>query len=207
MGKWKHSQEEYREMAERYTNGVSSCELAREYNISVVQVIRNIKLQGVKIRCMSMAKIGRPNYAKRIFRLDTENLICNAYQKGKTLPALANDFKTNTTLISRILNRNNIATRLNKETGKLKQYTSRWNGGVTYDSKGHRVFYIPDYPGSHHGCIAEHRYIMQEYLGRRLSSQEIVHHVNFVPDDNRIENLKIMTASEHSKLHNGKRFN
>lgn len=30
---------------------------------------------------------------------------------------------------------------------------------------------------------------------------------NFVPDDNEIENLQIMTASEHNKLHNGKRFN
>lgn len=46
-----------------------------------------------------------------------------------------------------------------------------------------------------------HRVIMEEYLGRPLESDEIIHHINGNPFDNRIENLFLTTRSEHKKLH------
>lgn len=55
----------------------------------------------------------------------------------------------------------------------------------------------------------EHRKIMEEYLGRKLEKNEIVHHINGNKRDNRIENLQLMTLSEHSRLHNpiGRKLN
>lgn len=47
----------------------------------------------------------------------------------------------------------------------------------------------------------EHRVIMEDYLQRKLLRSEAVHHINGNKIDNRIENLQLISFSEHRKLH------
>lgn len=50
-------------------------------------------------------------------------------------------------------------------------------------------------------CIDRHRYVMEQHLGRKLRPEEIVHHINGDPTDDRIENLELTTRSAHARGH------
>lgn len=48
---------------------------------------------------------------------------------------------------------------------------------------------------------SEHRLIIEANLGRKLEKWEHIHHINGNPQDNRLENLQVLSASDHLKLH------
>lgn len=48
--------------------------------------------------------------------------------------------------------------------------------------------------------MLKHRWVMEKKLKRKLSSDEIVHHINHHKLDNRLKNLQITTQKEHPKL-------
>lgn len=49
--------------------------------------------------------------------------------------------------------------------------------------------------------IDEHRFVMEQILGRKLESYEIVHHKDGNKLNNNPDNLVVMTLEEHSRLH------
>ncbi|KKN70066.1 hypothetical protein LCGC14_0435130 [marine sediment metagenome] len=54
--------------------------------------------------------------------------------------------------------------------------------------------------------VREHRYLMEQHLGRPLTDSEETHHINGNKIDNRIKNMKILTKSKHTSLHHTKGF-
>lgn len=50
-------------------------------------------------------------------------------------------------------------------------------------------------------AIDEHRQIVEQYLNRKLTYNEVVHHCDGIPTNNSLDNLIVISRSQHGKLH------
>lgn len=71
---------------------------------------------------------------------------------------------------------------------------------------GYIKVFVPDHPfATKEGFVLKHRLVVERAIGRYLREDEDVHHINHIRDDNRIENLQVMTHAEHAAMHTKER--
>lgn len=85
------------------------------------------------------------------------------------------------------------------------------NGGRYIDKDGYIFIYMPNHPFARDNIyVLEHRIIMEQKIGRYLTKEEVVHHINEIRTDNRIENLMLFPNNvehlRHHKLYSSERM-
>lgn len=84
--------------------------------------------------------------------------------------------------------------------GRSKTAIDRWHNGrrVRKNDDGYLMVYQPDHPSAYKdGWMLEHRLVAEQTIGRALTPDEHVHHVNGVKDDNTPDNLAVLSPGEH----------
>ena len=75
--------------------------------------------------------------------------------------------------------------------------------GIIIHQQGYVLIHKPDHPfRTKGGYVFEHRLVMEANLGRLLTKEENIHHIDFDKANNKIENLHLFSSnSEHRKYH------
>ena len=92
---------------------------------------------------------------------------------------------------------------LNRSISSKKGEKSKfWKGGISKTSKGYRLIKMPEHHrADNKGYVLEHILIFEKETGLQVPNDCCVHHLNGIKNDNRIENLCLMTHSAHTKYH------
>lgn len=178
----KYSREIQQQMKELYEQGMSVLLLQEKFGGSSSSIRQAIARMGGELR--------DPGGKKPIdYTKEMQKEICELYLNSFSQVEIADRFKIDQTTVSRLLISNGIRIR------KRNQYP-KYKGGRTQHHEGYILIWMePDdllkAMRPRNGYVGEHRLVMARHLGRVLTSEETVHHINGNKEDNRLENLQL----------------
>lgn len=76
-----------------------------------------------------------------------------------------------------------------------------WKGGRVSGGRYEQIYSRLHPMANHDGYVLEHRLIMEKKLGRYLTKDEIVHHLDGDGHNNKLSNLKLTTRKKHFQDH------
>jgi len=117
-------------------------------------------------------------------------------QKRKSTHQIAREIKCRNNIVSYYLKKYQIKIRSkgDAQRGKFGEFSHYWKGGRLKTTQGYIRIANPKWPGpGQKRYVFEHRYQMEVHLNRPLNKDEHVHHINSIRDDNRIENLTLIS--------------
>lgn len=80
-------------------------------------------------------------------------------------------------------------------------YGMKRGEGRYVNAFGYVMLRLPDHPDAQGGYVREHRWVMEQAIGRPLLPHEHVHHKNGIKTDNRPENLEVVDIRDHGAKH------
>ena len=125
--------------------------------------------------------------------MNINNLNALYFNTDKSIKDLTYFFNKSEESIRRFMIQNNIPRK--DKTLKIRQINKDKFVGIFQRSDGYISILVED------KYVLEHRFIIEKHIGRKLEHYEHVHHKNEIKNDNRIENLEVLSISEHAKHH------
>ncbi len=184
-----------------YNKNLSAKEICKQLGISQpITIYKYMDLYGFKRR-----NINQQRRFKTMHGMDDETFkqfLLKEY-KVKSLSQIAKDLNVSTNIVCKYMDQYGIPRHKHKEANAIfnKGNHNNYKGGRASHGDGYIKLLMPEHPRAINGYVLEHIVIAERKIGRSLTKEEVVHHINGIKDDNRPENLIVLTKKEHSNLH------
>lgn len=134
-----------------------------------------------------------------------KEILAKKYEELGSLQKVADYFGVSKKLILNYMKRFDIQRNQRKPKQEKPKKIDTFHKGYTISWNGYKMIYLPIHPHCDgKGYIREHILVMEKYLGRYLTEDEIVHHIDENKLNNDINNLKLMTKYEHKCYHSSR---
>ena len=132
------------------------------------------------------------NKNEKLRRLKISKGLKRAYKEGRRKTFVSEETR-------RKISRSLTGKKHSKET--IEKRNKKISGKNNYNWKGGKSKNLAGYIVVNRTKEYEHRIIVEKYLKRKLTSDEQVHHLNGIKDDNRINNLVVVDKKDHARKH------
>ena len=153
----------------------SLSKVAKHYNVSKKTILNY----------MNKFKIPRNSIT---IRFDEESLL-KRFSEGENIISIAESLGVSVPTVRKVFKKHKID-------------TDRFHKGYILKDSGYILIRKPEHPNSDKkGYVLYHRLIVEEHIGRYLSKEEVVHHIDFDKNNNNITNLQILNPTTHAEIH------
>lgn len=119
-----------------------------------------------------------------------------------------NSIGTKASMETRLKQSIGIKNNLPKTAFKKGNKPANYGGGKYINFHGYILVLSRNHPNAYkYDYVLEHRLVMEKHIGRYLTKEEVVHHINSIKTDNRIENLMLFKNQQEHLNHHGKEEN
>lgn len=115
--------------------------------------------------------------------------------KLRSINSIAKELNVSHVIIAKYLNQYSIPIRSKSEQEAI-QPSATYKGGIQHSHSGYLAVSIGYGKNKYY-----HRVIVEQYIGRKLQSDEMVHHIDCNKNNNDIHNLVVLSKSDHTKVH------
>ncbi len=192
------------EITERYLNTFDSGQkVAHALGVTYKTFVKALRYHGIKPkgRLSAHPKLRDKEWLKEEYHVKGRSTRQIAVEIGATPGAVHSAIRW----LGFPLRKSRVGLGLRFPGGRFGEDASNWRGGRRKSGERGRyvAIYSPDHPlADRNGYVMEHRLVIEKSIGRYLTRIETVHHKNGDTQDNRLENLELMSSrKDHARAH------